>query len=45
MVHTTKNGLAEAVAGVLKTRPMSDPGNPKGVEGARRNPKKRFVRK
>jgi len=44
MARTTKNALAEVVgvAGVLKAQPMSDQGNQKGVEGVRRNPKKRY---
>ena len=40
-----RNGPAEVVVvgvvGLLKAQPMSDLGNPKGVAGARRNPRKR----
>ena len=45
MVLTMRNGPAEVVVvgvvGLLKAQPMSDLGNPKGVAGARRNPRKR----
>jgi len=40
-----KNGLAEVVVEVVevsKVQPMSDSGNPKGVAGAKRNPRRRY---